>query len=347
MKNDHPSSEAKTDLKEPPAPEILRPQDSEGSSDSKETSGTVVSTPNTKLHRAIYRPSHKATFIGLGVVVVILLINAGVILYLINSQNSTSSSSSSSEVSISSDVLSTLGVSRNTIGSTGTELIVNPNATFKSDVTVGGNINVAGQLKLNGKLSGLTSLEAGDTTLSQLNVSGDITATNVNVRKDLTVVGATTLQGTVTVDQLLTVNNSLNVAGNLAVGGTLTARSFHASTLTSDTTLTTGGHIVTEGSAPGYSKGDTLSSLDTISLSGNDISGTIAINTGSGSTAGNGIVAYVTFVNKYSNIPHVIVTAVGAGAEGVYVNRSANGFSIGVNNKLSVGGHAFDYIVIQ
>ena len=347
MKNEHPSSEIKNDSKEPPAPEVLRPQDSNGSSDSKDIASSVVSKPNLKLHRAIYRPSHKATFIGLGVVIFILLINAGIILYLMNSQNSSNSDTSQSEVTINSDVLNTLGVSKTTIGNTGTELVVNPDATFKGDITVGGDVNIAGQLKLNGKLSGLTSLEAGETTLAELNVSGDVTATNLNVRKNLTVVGATTLQGSLTVDQLLTVNNSVNVAGNLAVGGTLTARGFHASTLTSDTTLTTGGHIVTEGTAPGYSRGDTLSSLDTISLSGNDIAGTVAVNVSSGSTAGGGIVAYVSFVNKYSNIPHVIITAVGAGADGVYVNRSASGFSIGVNNKLSVGGHAFDYIVMQ
>jgi len=141
------------------------------------------------------------------------------------------------------------------------------------------------------------------------------------------------------------VNSNINVAGNLAVGGTLTARGFQASSLTSDTTLTIGGHVITRGSAPGYSRGDALNAVDTISLSGNDAAGTVAVNIGAGENR-SGILAYVTFVNQYGNTPHVIITAVGPGVSDIYVNRSSTGFSIGAGS-ISVGGHAFDYIVIQ
>jgi len=345
MKPSHPPVETKNGPKEPPVPEVLKSQTDNESSGAEKTNASSTAKTVLRPRHGIYRPSHKATFIGLAVVVVILLVNAVIIYLVINGQTTPTADSAKSEVTISPAVLDTLGVSRNTVGDSGTELVVNPNASFNGKLTVGGDVSIAGQLKLNGALSGLTNLEAGNATFSQLNVNGDATITNLNLRKDLTVVGSTRLQGPVTVDQLLTVNSNINVAGNLAVGGTLTARGFQASSLTSDTTLTIGGHVITRGSAPGYSRGDALNAVDTISLSGNDAAGTVAVNIGAGENR-SGILAYVTFVNQYGNTPHVIITAVGPGVSDIYVNRSSTGFSIGAGS-ISVGGHAFDYIVIQ
>lgn len=350
MEKKTPTS-VKNKTTDPPAPEILKAQvDNTDSSDNDSTKeSSRVNVTLTPRH-AVYRPSHKATFIGIAVVIVILAINAGVITYLMISQGKIDSNANQSEVTLSPEVLDNLGVSRNTVGNSGTELIVNPNSSFKGKMTVAGDVSIAGQLKLNSKFSAndasLTKLEAGDTSLSQLSVNGDGTLTNLNLRNDLSVAGSTRLQGPVTLSQLLTINNSVNISGNLAVGGTLSVRGFQASSLVSDTTLTIGGHVITRGSAPGLSRGPVLNSVDTISSSGNDASGTIALNVGA-SGIGAGIVANVTFVNPYSTTPHVMVTAVGRGLGDVYVNRSATGFSVGVNNAVSVGGYAIDYIVMQ
>ncbi len=331
-----------------PAPEVLKVQSDEKSSASDADTPSVNRT-SLRPRRNTYRPSHKATFVGLAVVAVILAINAGIIVYLMNSQGKSNTKGTQGEVTISSDVLDTLGVSRNPVGNSSSELVVSPNSTFNGKVTVGGDVSISGLLKLNSKFTAndasLTKLQAGDTTLSQVNISGDGTVSNMNVRKDLIVAGSTNLQGAVTIGQLLTVNNSVNIMGNLAIGGTLSARAFQASSLVSDTTLTIGGHIITRGSAPGLSKGEALAVTDTVSNSGNDASGTIAVNIGAGPDR-SGIVAYVSFVNQYSNMPHVIITAVGSGARDIYVNRSQGGFSIGVSS-ISTGGHAFDYIVTQ
>jgi hypothetical protein len=54
----------------------------------------------------------------------------------------------------------------------------------------------------------------------------------------------------------------------------------------------------------------------------------------------------VTFRSSYGDIPHVVVTAVGPGADNVYVNPSRTGFDIGVSS-IQVGGNEFDYIVEQ
>lgn len=335
---------------EMPEPEVLKPQ---AQHVSEKTNPSLPEKKTVKLSKVLdykrYKPSHKATFIGLAVVIGILLINGVVITFIMTRQNVEDSKANQQEVVISSDVLNQLGVSRSAIDSAGTELIVGPKATFNSSVTINGDASVAGQLKLNGDLSAdnanFGQLSAGKTELSELNVNGAGTISDLVLRKDLTVQGTTKLQGAVNIYQLLTVSNNVNIVGNLSVGGSLTTRYFQASNLTADNSLTVGGHILTRGSAPSVSSGGAVGSNGTVSISGNDTSGTVAVNVGVG--GGNGILAYISFVNSYGNIPHVVITSVGRGAGSIYVNRSANGFSIGVSNALSPGGYAFDYIIMQ
>jgi cytoskeletal protein CcmA (bactofilin family) len=342
-----PSAQKKDTPTEPPVAEVLRPQ-SEVSHDVSKTTASAKPVVNPRRH-VTYRPSHKATFIGLAVVVAILGLNAGVIAFIMKGQSTANAEVAPGGVSISPAALDKLGVSRNPVGTAGTELVVAPNARFNGSVTVSSNVNISGQLTLNSKFSAtdasLAKLQAGNTSLEQLIVNGDETVSNLNLRKDLTVLGITRMQGAVTMSQLLTVNNSVNIAGNLAVGGTLSARSFQASSLVSDTTLTIGGHIVTQGMTPGVGPGSALGANGTVSISGSDAAGTVAANIGTG--AGNGIVAQVAFRQQYSTTPHVVVTAVGRGVGSVYVNRTSAGFSIGVNDAMAPGGYAFDYIVMQ
>lgn len=350
----HSDSEEKQKTKEPPAPELLSSQFNKKKTDSKNE--TEISEKDkaraiafVKSHHGSYRPSHKATFIGIAVVTIILIVNVVIIYFVMKSQGTTLSQSVSGDVTINSEVLDTLGVSRNSIGSKGTELIVAPDSSFKGKVTMASDVSISGQLNINGKFSAadvsMAKLAAGDVAVDKLNVNGDATISNLNLRKDLTVTGATHLQGAVTVSQLLTVNNSVNITGNLAVGGTLSARSFQASNLVSDTTLTVGGHIITRGAVPGLSRGSALRDTDTVSVSGNDASGTIVVNIGAGSI-GAGCLATVSFNMRYSAIPHVVVTAVGA-MSNVYVYRSTSGFSVCTGGSLSYGGYAIDYIVMQ
>lgn len=348
---DDPSSHEKDKTSGAPEPEVLKPQSEDAVPEKTEAVGGglphKIVIPKRSRHGS-YRPSHKATFIGLAVIITILLINGAVIYFVMRGQGNARASSNRDEITLSAETLDGLGVSRNSVGELGTQLTIGPDTTFNGSIKVAGSASIGGELKLNSKFTAsdasLAKLQAGETAVNTLNVNGDTTTSNLNARKDLTVAGLTRLQGAVTISQILTVNNNLNVAGNLAVGGTLSARSFQASSLVSDTTLVVGGHIITRGSAPGVSAGGAVGSNGTVSISGNDASGTVAVNAGLG--AGGGIVANVTFRMPYSSTPHVIVTAVGPGATDVYINRNANGFSIGVNG-LTTGGHAFDYIVMQ
>ncbi len=282
-------------------------------------------------------------------VVVILAANVAVIAYFMRGQEDANAKASQEGVTISSEVLNSLGVSKTPVGTRGAELVVGPNSRFNSKVTIGGDVSIAGQLQLNSKFSAsdasLSKLTAGNVDANQLSTSGDIVATNINARRDINVAGTTRLQGAVNINQLLTVNNNANILGNLSIGGSLSVRTFQASSLTSDATLTIGGHIVTRGNAPGVSPGPAVGSNGTASASGNDASGTVAVNTGVG--AGNGTLAQVTFRSPYDATPHVVVTPVGAAVPGLYIHRSATGFSIAVSGAVAPGGYAFDYMVMQ
>lgn len=333
-----------------PAPEALNAKRDEMAKDQAAEDAHRVASP-VRVRRGAYRPSHRATFIGLVVVILILGINAGVISFIVKSQDK-KIKQASGQVTISQAALDKIGVNQTPVGDSGIVLTINPNTKFGGTVQIAGDTSIGGQLFLNKQLSvsnaSITQLQAGNTALQQLNVNGDGTVSNLNVRAQLTVTGTTHFQGPTTLNQLLTVIGGANVSGNLAVGGTLSVGAFHTSNLISDYGLTFGGHVVTEGSAPGVSGGPADGSNGTVSISGNDAAGTVAVNTGVG--AGNGILANVSFRSDYTNTPHVVVTEIGSNNGtpfGVYINRSASGFSIGVDGSLVPGGHAFDYIVEQ
>lgn len=329
---------------EAPQAEVLKPRADDTQTTENTPAQETVTTDSSKHPRRRYRPSHKATFISIITVVTILVVNAIVLAFVLKRQSKVNDQASNGQVTVSQGTLDKLGVNRSSVGDKGVRLTINPYTQFNNKVSVAGDVNVSGQLMLNDKVSApdasLTKLQAGDTSLSQLNVNGNGTLSTLNLRNDLIVNGATHLQGPVTIGQLLTVAGNLNVSGNLAIGGTFAVRN-----IASTGTLTIGGHVVTTGPAPSVSGGSGVGSNGTVSISGNDAAGTVAVNVGVG--GGNGILANITFKTKYSDIPHVVIMPIGLSASGFYVNRNTSGFSIGVGNGLSPAGYAFDYIVEQ
>lgn len=297
--------------------------------------------------RGSYKPSSRATLVGLAVVGLIVAVNIGVIMFVMRGQDQATQVNRET-VTLSAETLSQLGMTKTAVNNEGTELVVGPDARFNGTVTISGDVSVAGRLNLNNTLEAadarLNKLQADSIQLDQFNANGDGTVSTLNLRKDLNVAGNSKLQGTVTIDQLLTVNNNVNVVGSLAVGGTLSVRNFQASSLTSDTTLTIGGHVITRGDAPSVVPGGGIGSNGTVSISGNDASGTVAVNTGVG--AAGGLLASVTFTRAYASTPHVVLTPVG-GYVNVYISRTANGFSIYSAGALGPAGYAFDYVVMQ
>jgi hypothetical protein len=327
-----------------PAPEVLKPRAAEDT-----PAVDAAAKPVEPIKRGSYRPSHKATFIGLAAVGAILLFNAAVIGFVLKGGGKSDDKNNEASVTISQAALDKLGVNRSSVGDLGVQLVVNPDSKFNGKLTVSGDTSIGGQLKLNNKLlaanASFTQFEAGTAALNTLNVNSDSTLSKLSLRNDFIVNGKTNLQGSVTVNQLLTVNGGVNVAGNLAVGGILSVNTFRASALTIDNGITFGGHVITKGSAPHAVRGSATGSNGTVSISGNDASGSVAVNIGVGASAGTLI--SVTFNRAYGAAPHVVVTPIGRGVGSFYVNRSSSGFSISVDAGLSPGGYGFDYIVQQ
>jgi len=333
-----------------PAAENLKPRNMDGGPTTTVPNETVLpaaSDEGKKLRKRTYRPSHKATFIALGVVVVILAINAVVIGFVLKSKNKTDTNRD--QVTINQDVLDKIGVNRTDLGSSGVQLTIGPDAQFNGALTTAGNVNIGGQLKLNSKFSAneaaLAVLQAGDTALTKLNVSGDSTLTTLNLRNALNVTGASQLAGPVTVSQLMTIKNNLNVIGNISVGGALSTASFVARDLVSTSTITVGGHIVTTGSNPTLGQGNALGSNGTAAISGSDSAGTISISIGVGAVSGT--IASVSYVNNFAKTPRVVISAVGVPGDFYITNSTAGGFSVAIPTGLPAGGYAINYIVVQ
>jgi cytoskeletal protein CcmA (bactofilin family) len=329
-----------------PQPEELKPRAEAGAPTAPPVSSVA---PGAKPKKRSYRPSHKATFIGLAAVIAILAVNGAVIGFLLKKQAKTDGIASKGQVSLSNADLSKLGINRNAIGDSGSELIVAPNAQFKGTLSVVGNTNLSGQLNLNSKINGtdasFSQLQAGKTSLSDLNVNGDGTLSTLNLRKDLIVAGQSQLQGPVNLRQLLTVSSSANIIGNLSVGGTLTVGTFSARSLTSTSTLTIGGHVITNGLSPSLAPGNALGSNGTAGISGNDAAGVISMNIGVGAVGGT--IASVAFHNTYSGVPRVVITPVGVPGEFYIFNLTTSGFSVGVASGLPPGGYRIDFLAMQ
>ena len=339
-------------------PETLKPRDeneavastSKVSETSKVTKSKV--SDNERRRRILaYRPTHKATFIGLGVVILILGINALLIGYLLKKENTNSKAISDHGVSISSSALSKLGVNNTSIGSSNELLTVDPSAKFNSSLTVGGDVSIAGQLHLNSTLNAtsanLNQLQAGSTSLNSLNVSGATTATTLSVRNNLAVNGAAIFQNDVTVGQLLSVDNNAAISNNLSVGGQISASSIASNSLTVAGVLTLGSHVITSGPEPSVSSGTALGGYGSAGVNGNDSAGTINVATGSNPVS-NALVVHLSFRTAYSATPVVVISPMGNYGEFYVSNVSTSGFDIDVGAALAPGsGYQINYIVMQ
>jgi len=154
--------------------------------------------------------------------------------------------------------------------------------------------------------------------------------------------------GGTTVNGVLTAKHGLSVTGASNFNGSVSATQITTGTLQLNGNLAVTHHITAGGSIPGISGGVALGSGGTNSLNGSDTSGSITLNTGSGTSAGCFVT--VNFAQKFDNTPHVVVTPVGAAAAGLnfYVNRSTSSFSVCTTNPAAVGQtFGFDYMVFD
>ncbi len=232
---------------------------------------------------------------------------------------------------LSQETLDEILTSESTIGTVDQTLTVAANSIFNGKVLIKDSLDVAGAINVGGALS-----------LPGITVSGESNFENVNVSNNLAILGSASIQ------QNLTVQQSLDVTGNVAVGGVLSAAAIRAESIqfAGDASFTR--HIDTGGSLPSISSGTAVGAGGTVSVSGNDIAGTVTINTGGSPPAG--FFATINFVAAYNSTPNVQITPVGSSGAGLnyYVTRDTNGFRIGTTNAPSSGTtYTFDYFVTE
>lgn len=124
------------------------------------------------------------------------------------------------------------------------------------------------------------------------------------------------------------------------------------STLAIASNITIDGHIITGGTAPTYAAGPAACTVPTLSLTGDDTTGTITVTTGSGCIV-SGDLATITFASAFGSNPHVLITPDNPASASLnvyndYPNLSENSFSIGTSSiPNSSTQYRWEYEVLQ
>lgn len=229
------------------------------------------------------------------------------------------------------DELTALRGNTTIVGDAQTVLDVQSNAVFEGQVVLRNNLEVAGTVKIGTPLSLPALTVNGTSTLGQ--IAGNT----------LSVSGASALQGDVNLQRNLSVAGGANFAGPVAV------QQLSVTSLVLSGDLLLPRHLSATGGIPGKSLGAALGPDGTASVSGTDIAGTITFNTGNFTTSG--ALISLTFAQKYTRTPHVVITPVGSGAAGLnyyIVNRTLAGFTLSSTNAPPINANfSFDFIVID
>lgn len=295
------------------------------------TNGVAPLTPPTEKQPFILRRIWRKLNIYMLLFVVLMLIATAVVIFMtVKGREQPSVSNTITSQELSDSTLKQLANSNTTIGNPKQILNIESNAIFAGSVLVRNDLEVAGNIKVNGALALPGITVSGSSSFNQ------IQATTLNLS------GAATVNGTFTARNGISVNGNSNFSGNVSASQ-LTTGSLQ---LNGELRLTN--HIVGGGPIPSISQGVALGAGGTASVSGSDTTGTLTINTGGG--PGAGCFATINFARSYSSTPHVIVTPVGAAAAGLdfYVNRSSNNFSVcTISSAPASQSFGFDYMIMN
>lgn len=244
----------------------------------------------------------------------VVVIAGGVAMVAFLQGRKASNATTISSQSLSQSTFEQLANTSASVGNTNQVLTVQSSAIFAGKVLARQDLEVAGNLQIGGVLA-------------------------IN---DLAVAGGTSLQGAVTIAKSLQVNGSGNFGGPLSAPQVITSNL----QLNGDLTLTH--HLNTGGATPAKTDGLALGGGGTSSVSGNDSTGAVTINTGNNPPAGCFIT--VNFNSKYASTPRILVTPVGSSAGGLnyYVNRTNSNFSICDSTAPpATTSFGFDYFVLD
>jgi hypothetical protein len=267
-------------------------------------------------------------------VVLMVALLVVIVMYMMSAKASTAGGGSTSTVSstsLSEATLQQLSNGNATVGSANEILNVQSNTIFSSKVLMKQDLDIAGNLEIGQGL-----------TLNDISVAGTAQVGQLNVGKDVAITGDENLQGA------LNVGKTLQVSGGGTFNGTLSAPTVSTSNLDLTGNLAISHHVTTSGGTPNKTNGPALGGGGSASVSGDDTSGDVSINTGGSTVAG--CFVSIAFTSSFATVPNVIATPVGVDAGGLayYITKTATGFSICDSTAAPAGSSfSFDYIVLD
>ena len=272
--------------------------------------------------------SHLNIYLLLFIFIVVLA--AGLVLISIQRNKKTASPTTVNTQSLTAEELKKLTENEQKVGDPKSTLSIESNAIFNGKVLVRDSLDVAGTIKVGGSLS-----------LPGISVSGESTFDQIRAN-NLNITGNTAIQGQ------LNIQKGLTSSGGASFGGPISAPQLTVGSLQLSGDLQITRHIDAGGGTPSKSDGSSLGSGGTVTVSGSDTAGTVTINTGGG--PGAGCFVTITFSQKFSSTPHVVISPVGSAAANLnyYVNRSNSNFSVCTANAPGGGqSFSFDYVAID
>jgi hypothetical protein len=239
---------------------------------------------------------------------------------------------------INQDTLKQLANSDATVGGSGQTLTVQGNAIISGQLLAKKDLGVAGTIVTNSVKVGV------DLTVPQLTVANSSNLHDVQA-DTLKVASTTSMQGN------LTLQKDFSVAGNTAFSGPVTANQISVTRLimSGNASLEVPNHISFTGASPGrHINPLVLGAGGSASINGSDTSGTLNVNSGNNPTAG--CFAEISFNQRFTKTPHIIIGPVGsaAGSTQFYADITATGFSICSNNAPAANKvFGYSYLITQ
>lgn len=189
-----------------------------------------------------------------------------------------------------------------------------------TDVSGGGNIFIGYQAGYNE--TGSSKLYIANSSTATPLIYGDFSTGQLTINGGITVTGAAQFNGTLTVTGAATFNGTLTVNHHVITGNA-----------SGSTTIAAGAGA---GTGP------------TVSITGNDTSGTITVTTGTSPAAG--VLATVTFASAYGSAPGVILEPTGGNGATLqhYTTTTTTTFSLNSNNVPAAStAYTYRYMVMQ
>jgi len=254
---------------------------------------------------------------------IMLLVIAGGTVVVMYAMNKKEQNVTIDTAKLTQDTLNQLKAADSTVGTAKQTLTIESNAIFAGKILARSDLDVAGTLKVGGKLSIPVLDVTTSGSFAQLTVNG------------LQVSGDTKIGGALDVQKTLTVNGDVHVNGHISAAG-----------ISIDQLSIT--HINVSGPNPSITVGAGAGSGGTASIAGNDTAGVITINVGG--LPPSGILGTVRFTTTYSATPHVVITPYGPGCSSAayYVDSITNKqFVVGSTSTPAGATCKFNYIVIN